>query len=385
MTQEPLRQIRVLHVYKTYLPDTRGGVPNALLQICTATAAIGVQNTVLTLTGGRGARLLERAEAAVWRYRRNFEVASCPFSAGAALAFRGHLRGADIVHYHFPWPFADLLDLVRPATTPALVTYHSDVVRQQRLLGLYRPLMNRFLGRVGRIAATSPNYAASSRVLQAFHHKVRIVPLGLDEGTYPAPPPEKRAAWERRLGRNYFLFVGVLRYYKGLETLLAAAQGKNYPIVIVGQGPMEKKLKEQARRLGLANVEFAGFVEEEDKAALFSLCRAVVFPSHIRSEAFGMTLLEAAMFGKAMISAEIGTGTSFINVHGQTGLVVPPADPDSLRNAMQRLEGDAELADRMGRAARNRFEQLFTAERLGRGYRALYEELLQKTAAVPAE
>ena len=74
-----------------------------------------------------------------------------------------------------------------------------------------------------------------------------------------------------------------------------------------------------------------GYLLEDDKVALINLCYAVVFPSHLRSEAFGISLLEGAMYGKPLISSEIGTGTSHINIDGETGLVVPPNDPVALQ------------------------------------------------------
>ena len=79
---------------------------------------------------------------------------------------------------------------------------------------------------------------------------------------------------------------------------------------------------------------FLGAIPDEDKVALLTLCYGVVFPSHLRAEAFGVSLLEGAMFGKPMISSEIGTGTSHVNVGGVTGLVVPPGDSAALRAAL---------------------------------------------------
>ena len=72
-------------------------------------------------------------------------------------------------------------------------------------------------------------------------------------------------------------------------------------------------------------VAVLGALDDADKVALLTLCYAVAFPSHLRSEAFGISLLEGAMYGKPMISSEIGTGTSYINIDGETGLVVPMA------------------------------------------------------------
>jgi rhamnosyl/mannosyltransferase len=179
-----------------------------------------------------------------------------------------------------------------------------------------------------------------------------------------------------RYGQDFFLFVGVLRYYKGLHILLDAIKGAPYRVVIVGAGPVEAELKAQAQRLGLDNVTFAGFLPDQEKMALFQLCRAVVFPSYLRSEAFGVTLLEGAMNARALVSAEVGSGTSHVNVHGETGLVVPPSDPAALRSAMDRLYADPELARILGARARERYQELFTGKAMGARYADVYARVM---------
>jgi rhamnosyl/mannosyltransferase len=265
---------------------------------------------------------------------------------------------------------------------PSLVTYHSDIVRQKHLLRLYQPLKHRFLQSVDTIVATSPNYLASSAVLDRYRDKTRVITYGLDRGTYPRPDPERLAHWRAKAGPRFFLFVGVLRYYKGLHILLDAVAGTEYPVVIVGAGPIEQELKAHAARLGLTNVMFVGALDDLDKVALLELCYAVAFPSHLRSEAFGISLLEGAMFGKPMISSEIGTGTTYINVDGETGLVVPPSDPAAFRQAMRTLWDDPELARAMGARAEARYHQLFTSEQMATGYTELYRELAARAAPV---
>jgi glycosyltransferase involved in cell wall biosynthesis len=96
----------------------------------------------------------------------------------------------------------------------------------------------------------------------------------------------------------------------------------------------------------------------------------------LRSEAFGISLLEGAMYGKAMISSEIGTGTSFINLKNQTGLVVPPSDPVALRQAMRYLWEHPEQVAEMGRQAEKRYWQHFTADQMVRSYVDLYRDLI---------
>jgi len=367
--------VRVLHVYKDYFPESQGGLEEAIRQICLATGSRGIDNEVFTLAPVRKQEVLARDEAKVTRFRQDGEIASCGLSVAGFLGFRQLAAAADVVHYHFPWPFADLMHLVHRVRTPSLVTYHSDVVRQRTLMRIYAPLMRRFFASVDAIVTTSPNYFASSKVLQAFSEKVEIVPLGLGADTFPALRPDVHQRLEQALGRGFFLFVGVLRYYKGLHILLDAVAGTALPVVIAGAGPVEPELKAHVERLGINNVHFLGRVSEAEKVALYDLARAVVFPSQLRSEAFGVTLIEGAMFGKPLISTEIGTGTSYVNVDGETGKVVPPGDSKDLRAAMLALASDDHTAAAMGRAARARYEQLFTAEVMGDQYADLYRRL----------
>jgi rhamnosyl/mannosyltransferase len=373
--------MRVLHFYKTYYPDSLGGIEQVIRQMCRGTGALGVRNEVLSLTRDRDAQPAMFEGHLSRRVPLDFEIASTGFSLASIGQLARLAREADVVHYHFPWPFMDLAHFLARVKKPSVVTYHSDIVRQQKLLRMYAPLKRRFLGDVDTIVATSPNYMASSDVLERYRDKTRIITYGLDKSTYPEPPQELLDRWRARVGDRFFLFVGVLRYYKGLHILLDAVANSDYPVVIVGAGPIEMELKEHARRLGLTHVLFMGALDDIDKVALLKLCYAVAFPSHLRSEAFGISLLEGAMFGKPMISSEIGTGTSYINIHEQTGLVVPPSDAQAFGKAMQALWDNPEMAQAMGRRAEARYWELFTAEQMARNYLGLYEELVARHAA----
>ena len=150
-----------------------------------------------------------------------------------------------------------------------------------------------------------------------------------------------------------------------------------YVIACCRNAEQETELKAQAAQLGLSNVQFLGHVSEPDKAALLDACYGVVFPSHLRSEAFGVSLLEGAMYGKPMISSEIGTGTTFVNIGGETGLVVPPADPDALRQAMRQLWEHPEQVAAMGKNAYARYLSHFTADRMCQSYVDLYRRLVE--------
>ena len=374
--------MRVLHFCKTYFPDSVGGIEQVIRQMCVGTGRLGVTNQVLSLSRARDLAPIEFEGHTVHRARLDFELASNGVSLSAIGKLAQLARDADVVHYHFPWPFTDMAHFLGRIGKPTVLTYHSDIVRQKTLLRLYQPLKHRFLQSVDTIVATSPNYLASSAVLDRYRDKTRVIAFGLDKASYPEPDAARMDEWRARIGPKFFLFVGVLRYYKGLHILLEAAAGTDYPVVIVGAGPIEGELKARALALGLTNVLFVGRLEEPDKVALLKLCYAVAFPSHLRSEAFGISLLEGAMFGKPMISSEIGTGTTYINVDGETGLVVPPSDHVALRGAMRRLWDDPQLAAEMGRRAEARYWKLFTAAQMADDYVRLYRELVARRARV---
>ncbi|EIV2907227.1 glycosyltransferase family 4 protein [Citrobacter braakii] len=367
--------LKVLHFYKTYYPDTFGGIEQVIYQLSESGVEHNIESSVLTLSKRGNIDNQKIGAQRIFYAKTNFEVASTPFSFSCIKKFRELSRQADIIHYHYPFPFMDMLHFLCRINKPTVVSYHSDIVKQKFFSQIYSPLMNHFLSSVDCIVAASPNYAKTSLVLQKYASKVKIIPYGLNENSYPKLDEDKLEYWKNRFGEKFFLFVGAFRYYKGLHTLLEAAHTTSLPIVIVGGGGIENEIKSKAKALSLSNVHFAGPLPDEDKVALLKLCTAIVFPSHLRSEAFGITLLEGAMYGKPLISCEIGTGTSFINLDRQTGFVIPPNDHIKLREVMQTLYVNSELVEQYGLNAYTRFKSLFTSEKMLIDYSDLYKEI----------
>ena len=370
----------ILHVYKTYYPDAFGGVQQAIRQIAIATRVYGYCHSIYTLSPKPVPAILEMPEGNILRSRMKVSVASCDIGGlDSFRKHREHTSRVDVVVYHFPWPFADFLRFFSKRVKPAILVYHSDIVRQRWLEILYRPLMWWMLKSMNIIISTSPEYAISSPVLShpSLRKKVRVIPLGIDEQMYPK---DTDAGIFSRLGMDkdkpYFLFVGMLRHYKGLEFLIRAAKGMDAKVVIAGAGSQGDKLKKLAEGLGIDNIVFAGSVTDAEKVSLMEYTRALILPSHLRSEAYGMVLVEASMFGRPMISCGIGTGTSYVNQHEVTGFVVPPSSPDALAAAMKKLLLDENLSKKMGHAARQRYEALFSGPALGLAYSTLFEEVI---------
>ncbi len=237
-----MKKWRVLHLYRTYFPETQGGGQESIRQLCLATQPLEVENTVFALARQPEPACMVLPEGRLVRAKSWLEVASCDIGAWAALhRCREAADQCDIIQIHYPWPFADmLLPFIRRRNQPVVVTYVSDIVRQKGIGLLYAPMRRYLLGTAMRVVASSPNYAASSEILQEYQGKLACIPHCL--GEIAAPTAQLRIRWESQLGRNFFLFVGVLRYYKGLDFLLAAASHVKASIVIVGEGPEGKRL-----------------------------------------------------------------------------------------------------------------------------------------------
>jgi glycosyltransferase involved in cell wall biosynthesis len=368
--------MRILHITSTFMPDSKGGIEELVRQICINTKAYGVESRILTLSRDPIPKVITIDGIEIFRVKKNFEISSCGFSISAFKKYKELVEWADVVNYHFPWPFQDFLYFLSGSKVKSIVTYHSDIVRQRKLKVIYNPIMKSFLGRVDKIIATSENYVESSNVLKAYKDKIKVIPIGINKSSYPKVLDTELIDMKSKVGENFILFIGKFRQYKGLNYLLDALSNSSFNCVIVGNGFLEKQLTDQAKQIGLTNVHFLGVVNEVEKVALIKLCRAVVLPSNQRSEAFGICLLEGAMYAKPLISTELGTGSSYINIDNTTGIVVPPSDSESLKKAMLKLIANESLANKMGGKAKIRFEELFTGEKMGKSYFQTYKDLI---------
>jgi glycosyltransferase involved in cell wall biosynthesis len=375
-------KIKVLQLYRTFFPDTQGGIEEVIRQIAISSVEFGIETRIIVPSSSIDkTKKIYVDGIVVYQVPELIEIASCNIYKGGFHILRELIEWADVVHYHYPWPYQDFLHLmfVKRHVKKTIITYHSDIVRQQALLKLYRPLKSVFLADVDVIVATSPAYCDSSPVLQKHRSKVEVIPLGLSKYALPNQPDKEIVAlWREKLGEGFFFFVGVLRYYKGLDVLIRAAVLSGVKVVIAGAGFEADNLQQQKELLGADNVHLLGRITDDDKSALISLSRAIVLPSHVRSEAFGVSLLEGMFYSKPLITAELSTGVNYVNEDGVTGIKVDAQSARGLAHAMLKLDGDPELAHKMGKAARQRYEKLFTGQKLGESYAKLYKRLVAK-------
>ena len=101
--------MRVFQFYKTYLPETCGGIEQAIRQICLATTRLGVEQRILTMAPVKEVETLERPKGRVIRVPKQIEPGSCSMGIQAFRVYREQAEWADVIHIHYPWPFADLV------------------------------------------------------------------------------------------------------------------------------------------------------------------------------------------------------------------------------------------------------------------------------------
>jgi rhamnosyl/mannosyltransferase len=373
--------LKILHVYKDYYPPVKGGIECHLNLLANGLMKNGIDVKVLI------SNTTNKYEQEVFNGIRILKAPQLGrfYSAPLTPSFHFYLhklgKHADIIHFHHPNPTAEFSYFFTNLNKKMVVTYHSDIIRQDKLGRVYAPFRKFFLQLSDRIIATSPNYIETSNVLKYFKHKCTVIPLGIDIERFcqDGDQPEIDKIKEEYKNKYIILFVGCFRYYKGLEFLLQAIKEIPAKLLLIGAGPEEQKLRRIVKRNHLnKKVIFLGELPDKEVNIYYKACDIFVLPSHLRSEAFGIVQLEAMCCSKPVISTELGTGTSFVNQDQKTGIIVNPCDILSLTNAINHLLNHPKERLSFGAYGFKRVKQYFTAEKMIERTIELYHEVLEK-------
>ena len=365
----------ITHVFKTYFPDTHGGLEEAIRQIGKYSISKGFEVRVVSVSKVPRENELEGIKCKSYLF--SLGSSSMPVSIDMAKDFARIVKETDILHLHFPYPYGELLTLFTRVKKPIVVTFHCEIRNRVFLRVCYEPFIRILMKKVNVIVPTSTNLLNSTPILKRYKQKTKVINLWLDKTRFESISDVDVSFRSKieKLGQ-YALFTGVLRWYKGLDFLLDAAKNVKGNIVIVGKGPLKETIEKRIREENLTNVYMLGFLSDSELCYVLRKCRFFVLPSISPAEAFGQVLLEASYFSKAMITTELGTGTSYVNLHNETGFVVPPRNNVELQKAMNILFLDNILCENMGKNAFVRYESIFREEIQGEKYVNLYNRLL---------
>ncbi len=377
--------MKVLQLGKYYSPYV-GGIETQLQRLCDVLIHHVALEVVVASSEPRDSSDVVNG-VPVYRCAELAKVAStslCP-SMIAELSRRDY----DVIHMHFPNPMGVMAYLAskKPKNHRIVISWHSDIVKQKRLLRAYRPVESLLLRHASAVLCASPNYAHSSTTIRAHEGRVAIVPYGIDLHDFePKPEVLRRAAEIRaRFGQDsrLLLATGRLVYYKGFEVAVRAMAHIDAHLAIVGDGPLRSELEGLARRLGVGDkVHFLGRQDDATLHAYYRACDVFVLPSIARSEAFAIVQLEAMACGRPVVNTQLDSGVPFVSRHEESGLTVPPEDPRALAAAINRLLADEAWRRELGARGRARVESEFTKEKMAASTLAIYEQALGKRPAV---
>jgi len=207
--------------------------------------------------------------------------------------------------------------------------------------------------------------------------QITVVHNGMEP--FKAAPDDEVASVRKELGlQEHLVCVMVARLHeeKGHRFLFEAipailAEIGKVTFLLAGDGPDRRHLEQEVFARGLHQcVRFLG--RRNDMPALIPLASVVVLPS--LAESFGFALVEAMWLGKPVVASNVG-GIPEVVQDRKTGFLVPPGSSEDLAWAIIRVLRDQELARALGQAGRARAE-LFSIERMMRGYERVYDRLI---------
>lgn len=178
------------------------------------------------------------------------------------------------------------------------------------------------------------------------------------------------------------VFAGRLVPEKGVDILLQAfsqvvRQVPSARLLVAGEGPEKDRLRQRVRELGIAeNVSIPGHIPHEKMERRFASAWVQVVPS-VWEEPFGLVAAEALMRGTAVVASRAG-GLENIVRDGETGLLVPPGDPEALASSLVRLLQNQTLAKRLGENGREMARTHLSKETFVTRFLELYERLLNE-------
>lgn len=369
-----MNRIRVLQIGKYYYPYM-GGTENHLYTLVTelkkeVDIKILVSNT-------RFKTSIERNNGiAIYRLATLGSLFSLPLTF--SLPFWLKKLDCDVIHFHLPNPLAVISFFLARPTGRVIVSYHSDIIRQDIFLPFFNPLLIRFLKKTETIIVSSKNLIDNSPILKQFRDKCKVIPHGINLNKFILTAEVAKDVGEikKRFGSPIILFVGRLVYYKGLEYLLKAMRTIEARLLIVGDGPLRERLKKMAYALDVSGkISWIGQVDNEKLPSYYYASDIFVLPSSIKAESFGLVQLEAFACGKPVISTNLPTGVPYVNLHRKTGLVVAPRDSEAIAEAIEVLLASEEIRKNYGQNGRERLKQEFTKEIMYKEFLKIYSNL----------
>lgn len=275
------------------------------------------------------------------------------------------------------------------ARVPAVVLTVNNIARPVRLPWEWPELwVDRLIMRSCRRFVTASQAARQALVRRGFPaDRTLTIANGIRQPEGLRPAAEVRRELGLAPGQTVMIMTAFFEPRKGHRILVEAADllaktGRLPPewsIILIGDGPERKAVESLARGYGLSShFLFLGYRDDADH--ILNAADLLVLPS-LSNEDMPLIILDAMAMGKPVVASTVAGIVEEVE-DGRTGLLVPPADPQSLASAIASLLSSPDRRQAMGRAGKERFEQHFRAELAARRYQELYQAVLTEEQGI---
>lgn len=370
--------MKVLQFGKFYPPDI-GGIETVIEDLTLALNKNGIVCDVLCSNSKREYKeeILD-CGAKIMRCASFGRLASTSISPQMIFKLREVIDDYDIIHMHLPDPMANLALLISKYKHKKIILHwHSDIIKQKKILKFYIPLQTKLLKIADSIIATTEKYIKESSFLPPFSHKCIGIPIGVDKQVLLNENINESSIVRFPKHKKVIFSLGRMASNKGFEYLIESAKylDDDYVIYIGGSG----KLKESLHSLIIENnlqdrVILIGKINRDNLQYYYSNCHIFVLPSV--QESYGIVLIEAMSFSKPVICTKLfPSGNDWINQNGKTGLVVESKNPKAISDAIKSIESNYKY---YANSAYNRYIEEFTQDKMIDKITALYHKILNQ-------
>ena len=313
--------LKILHIYQKFNFEPTGGIEQAIKQYSFSLYNFyKCKNTLLYLDSV--SKTVKKKYLTAVSTKKITNIQSC--SIPGIYFFKKFIelqKKHDVILFHYPYPIQDLILIFGLINKPYFIYYHSDIIRQKKLLFFYKPFRFFFFKFAKKIITSSKNYLNSSIFLHKYRNKVIPISLILNK--------ELVSVKKFKIPFKYFLFIGQFRHYKNIENIIRTFKYlSKHKLIIIGANRNQLSNYELS-----SNISVIDKVNDYEKYNYIQQCEALLLPSSNRAEAFGYALLEGLFFKKPLISSNIKSGSSKINTHLKTGYVINkyPTDKEIIK------------------------------------------------------
>jgi glycosyltransferase involved in cell wall biosynthesis len=358
--------MKILHLYKSFYPETKGGVPY-IIQNILSIPDTNVNNEVFVTS-----EKINDNKSSIHYAHSYGTIFSMPISPMYMIKALKLIRKFDILFAHTPFPYANIILLMAGNHKRKVIFWHADIIKNKLLKLLINPIINLSIKKADAIIIGHEKIIETNTYLEKNSQKCYILPFPVDVEKYKANQHEKEA--------NLIIACGRLVRYKGFSCLIEAMKDVNAILHIIGDGPEKDKLENKIRKLNIQHkVKIISNLSDDEKINYFKKASIFVFSSITEQEAYGIVQLEAMASGCAIINTNIKTAVPLIARNNYESITIEPNNATQLKDAINLLLKDTDLRLKLANAGYKRVKENFSTQIFNTKFIEIINQINSKT------